>query len=83
MLLRCPVDTLVGQAAVIHPRRVAVLLEMGVLHLGPPLSSFQEPFFRAGAVLSAAALFGMCPVVPLEVLREVALDPVQRPLRST
>ncbi len=81
MLLRCPVDALVGQAAVIHPRRVAVLLQMGVLHVRPPLPGFQQPFFRPGAVFPAAAQLGMFCVVPFEILRGVAFDAVDSPLR--
>ena len=59
MLLRFSVDALGRQAPVIHPRRVAVLLQVGVLHLGPALPGFQQPFFRPGAVLSASASFGI------------------------
>jgi hypothetical protein len=81
VLLRCPVDALVGQAAVVYPRRVAVPLEVGVLDFGPPLPGFQQPFFRSGAVFPAAAQLGMFPVVPLEVLLGIAVDAVNRPLR--
>lgn len=63
VLLRCPLDALGGQAPMIHPRRVALLLEVGVLYLGPPLPGFQQPFFRAGAVFPATAEFGMFPVI--------------------
>jgi hypothetical protein len=52
VLLRCPVDALVGQAAMIHPRRVAVLLEVGVLHLGPPLPGFQAAVLPCRRCLS-------------------------------
>jgi len=34
---------------------------VGVLHLGPPLPGFQQPFFRAGAVFPAAPQLGMSP----------------------
>ena len=81
MLFRRPVDALVGQAAVVHSRRVAVLLEVGVLYLGPPLPGFQEPLFRSGAVLPATPQFGMFPVVPLEVLLWVSVEAIHRPFR--
>ncbi len=81
VLFRCPLDALIDQAAVVHPRRVAVLLEVGVLYLGPPLSGFQEPFFRAGTVFPATSQLGMCPVVPFEILLGPPLDPVHHPFR--
>ncbi len=81
VLLRCPVDALVGQAAMIDPRRVAVLPEVGVLHLGPSLPGFQESFFRAGTVFPATSQLGMFPVVPFEILLGVPLDAVNRPFR--
>ena len=78
--LRLALHALRLKAAMVHPGRVAVALQVCVLDVGPALAGGLQALGRACAVLPAAAPLGGLGVVPLEIQLRVAVDAVHRAL---
>ena len=72
-------DALLFQAAMVHPRHLAMPRQVAVLHVGPALARGLQAFLCSGTVLATAAPFRGLAVVALEILFRVARDAVDRP----